>query len=77
MQLRDYPFERVRLACEKCERNGSYRKSALIARYGATIELPGMLGKLAADCPRQELNSVGMDPCGVIYPDLKRAFSRR
>ena len=71
------PFERVRLACEKCERSGSYRKSALVKQYGATIELPAMLGEIAADCPRRGLNSVGMDPCGVIYPDLKSAFSRR
>jgi hypothetical protein len=77
MLLRDYPFDRVRLACEKCERNGSYRKAALVKQYGATIELPAMLGEIAADCPRQGLNSVGMDPCGVIYPDLKSAFARR
>ena len=71
MKLRDYPFEHVRLACEKCARSGSYSKHGLVGRYGAGIELPDMLKEIALDCPRNsDLQSVAMDPCGVIYPDL-------
>lgn len=71
MRLRDYPFDLVRLACEKCGRKGSYSKHGLVERYGAGIELPDMLKEIAADCPRNnDLHAVAIDPCGVIYPDL-------
>ena len=33
IKLSEYPFDRVRLACEKCERHGGYRKSRLFRAY--------------------------------------------
>jgi hypothetical protein len=71
MQLHEYPFDRVRVACEKCERSGEYRKIRLTEMYGADIDLPALLDKIAIDCPRQGIQSVAMDPCGVQYPDLR------
>ncbi len=72
MRLSEYPFDLVRLACEKCDRTGSYRKSRLIERYGAEIQLPDLRLEIAADCPHSKgLQSAAMEPCGVIYPDLR------
>jgi hypothetical protein len=28
------PFEKVRLACNRCARRGQYRKATLLARFG-------------------------------------------
>lgn len=75
MKLHEYPLDRVRVACEKCERRGRYQKSVLAEQFGASIELPDLLTKIAADCPRQGIQSVAMDPCGVIYPDLRVTFT--
>jgi hypothetical protein len=77
MKLHEYPFDRVQVACEKCDRRGSYRKSALAERFGASIELPNLLKEIAGDCPRQDIQSVAMDPCGVTYSDLKVTFTVR
>ena len=32
-RLADYPFDIVRLACQKCPRKGQYRKATPIERY--------------------------------------------
>ncbi len=47
MQLHEYPFDRVRVACEKFERFGTYRKSVLAERFGASIELPNLLNEIS------------------------------
>ena len=33
-KLRDFPYDPVRLACERCDRKGQYRKATLIERFG-------------------------------------------
>ena len=70
MYLSEYPFDHVRLACEKCDRAGSYRKIGLLDRYG-DIRLPDLRLEIAADCPRNNgIQPAGLEQCGVIYPDL-------
>lgn len=58
----------VRLACDRCDRKGQYRKATLIAEYGEDVATPDLLHKIAK-CPRR--GAMG-DACGVYYADLKR-----
>jgi hypothetical protein len=64
-----YPGDVVEFACRKCERQGRYRKVSLVAIHGATIGLPDLCTRIAADCPRMR-DPLGNDPCGVHYPAL-------
>ena len=66
LQLSEYPTELVRLSCEKCGRDGRYRKQNLIERYEADIRLPD-LREETAQCERRELMH---DACMVRYIDL-------
>lgn len=75
MQLREYYFNRVQVTCAKCGRRGTYRKNTLVERFGGSIELPNLLKEIAADYPRQGLQSVAMDPCGALFPDLRASIS--
>jgi hypothetical protein len=67
--LANYPGDVVELACSKCERRGHYRKVSLVAIHGATIGLPDLRVRIAADCPRMR-DPIGNDPCGVHFPAL-------
>lgn len=61
-----FPFDPVRLACDKCGRAGQYRRATLLERFGPHASMPDVLVALAA-CPR---HADASDPCGVIYRDL-------
>jgi hypothetical protein len=65
--LRDSPLPMVRLACDRCERKGQYRRGTLIERYGLEVTMPD-LRHLIAQCPRREAPG---QACGVYYADLK------
>ena len=67
--MAEYPGAVVRLACSKCPRHGQYRKARLVAKHGAELPLPEMLGIIAADCPRMR-SVLETDRCGVHYLDL-------
>jgi hypothetical protein len=69
-RLADYPFDMVRLACEKCPRKGQYLKSSLIRRFGADQNIVELRLILAADCPKVVAGKTA-DLCGAIYPDLR------
>jgi hypothetical protein len=66
LQLHEYPTDLVRLSCEKCGRAGQYRKSNLIAHYGADIRLPD-LREMISLCER---HGQMHDACMVHYIDL-------
>jgi hypothetical protein len=51
LTLADYPTAMVRLACDRCDRRGQYRKDRLIAEHGADVVLPDLRHKFAAGCP--------------------------
>jgi hypothetical protein len=68
LTLADYPGEVVRLACDRCDRRGQYRRSTLVTLFGADASLPDVLNDLAR-CPNAKNAS---DPCGAHYPDLAR-----
>ena len=66
--LAEYPLDKVRLACTKCERRGLYSKATLIEHFGADANMVDLRLKLAAGCPKIAANQI-MDLCGVYYPD--------
>jgi hypothetical protein len=59
--IAEFPFDPVRIECQRCGRAGSYRKAGLIERFGADAAGPDVLVELAA-CDRRK--SFG-DPCGA------------
>ncbi|MCA6303680.1 MAG: hypothetical protein IM628_02515 [Phenylobacterium sp.] len=61
-----YPHDPVRVACDRCGRQGRYRRSTLVGRFGADASMPDVLIRIAA-CPRHGSAS---DPCGAHFPDL-------
>ena len=64
--LQDYPFKTVRLACWRCEWQGRYGKSKLVAEHGPNADMLD-LRQLLAKCeawPRPGAS------CGAYYPDL-------
>jgi hypothetical protein len=66
LQLREYPDDLVRLSCEKCGRAGQYRKSNLIAHYGADIRLPDLREEIAKCWRLSQMH----DACMERYVDL-------
>jgi len=65
--LRDWRFPMVRLACDRCERKGQYRRETLIEKYGLEVRMPD-LRHLIAQCPR---HGTPGQACGVYYADLR------
>lgn len=72
-RLSEYPFVVLRLRCDACERQGSFRTVRLAAKWGSEISLGKLLFKLSADCAwRREKHSYRTgDGCHVYYPDLR------
>lgn len=68
MKLTHYPSDTVSLACRKCDREGQYRRAALIKRYGANTKLPDLLLEIAR-CPKAGSMT---DGCGVYFVQLAR-----
>jgi len=64
--LNAFPFKMVRLACKRCDRKGQYTKANLIEEYGAGIQLPTLLSKIAKCDQHNKLDSA----CGVYYVGL-------
>ena len=66
--LGDFPYDPVRIECERCGRAGRYRPAGLIERFGADAKGPDVLMELAA-CERRKNFS---QPCGAPFTDLAR-----
>ena len=62
-RLADYPFDMIRLACEKRPRKGQYLKSSLMRRFGPDQNMVALRLILAADCPKVIANKTA-DLCG-------------
>ena len=56
----------VRLACDRCDRKGQYRRDTLIEKFGLEVTMPD-LRHLIARCPR---HNVPGQACGVYYSEL-------
>jgi hypothetical protein len=40
LTLSEHPGATVQIVCEKCDRQGQYRKATLIDKYGGDVALP-------------------------------------
>lgn len=72
-RLSEYPYVRVRIACEACQRRGSYRLARLAAKYGPEILLDTLIELLSADCALRRIGRTrgGHDMhCKARFPDL-------
>ena len=72
--ITDHPTNPIEIDCQKCGRNGHYRKAALIEKYGNDTRLPDLLALIAGDCELR--NKLGNQGCGALYPALSRAQKR-
>jgi hypothetical protein len=72
LTLAEYPGEIVRLACDRCGRQGQYRRATLARVFKETTTLPDILAAMAY-CPNARNAS---DPCGAHYPDLSEERRR-
>lgn len=74
LALSTYPFDQVRIRCDLCGRAGRYNRGRLIARFGAQMSMPELLGRMTADCP--ERRALFSGSCQAIYPDLAMRNAR-
>ena len=77
--LLTYPYVRVRVACDYCNRKGGYRLARLAEKFGANIPLYELLKRLAhPTCGHRPENqrkgkrwSNGERKCLAYFPDLE------
>ena len=62
LTIADHPTDPIVIVCQKCDRNGRYRKATLIEKYGDDTVLPDLLAMLASDCEFR--NKLGNQGCG-------------
>jgi hypothetical protein len=68
--LSDVRSERLRLACDKCGRDGRYQVAGLIEKYGADVKLPDLRLSIA-QCPKADaVHHIG-DYCRVRWMGLE------
>jgi hypothetical protein len=63
----------LRVACDKCGRDGCYGLSRLIERRGRDAKLIDWLDELTADCPKKQARNMN-DPCGARCPQLPKVL---
>ena len=68
LTITNHPTDPIAIDCQKCGRNGRYRKATLIEIYGRDTVLPDLLAMLASDCEFR--NKLGNQGCGALYPAL-------
>jgi hypothetical protein len=71
LTLARYRAARLRIACDRCQRQGEYSTARLIDRHGPDYRLPDLLADLTADCPGRQRFDVPR--CDAIFPDLAKA----
>ena len=63
----------LRVACDKCGRNGTYRLAGLIDKRGGNAKVIDWLDELTADCPKKTARNMN-DPCGAKCPQLPKVL---
>ena len=63
----------LRVACEKCGRDGSYRLIGLIEVRGRDAKVIDWLDELTDACPKKLARKLN-DPCGARCRDLARVL---
>jgi hypothetical protein len=65
----------VRLYCPECHRFAQFGRAGLLARFGAEIAMPDLLGRLRP-CGRRSVE-ISRQPCQLAYWDCMSALRRR
>jgi len=63
----------LRVACDKCGRDGCYGLNRLIERRGRDAKLIDWLDEITADCPKKSSHNMN-DQCAARCPDLPRVL---
>ena len=66
-------LDMLRVACDNCNRAGSYRVARLIEQHGRDAKIVDWLDKIATDCPKRAMVSWN-DRCRVKCPDLPKVL---
>jgi hypothetical protein len=66
LTLANYPGDVIRVACDRCDRRGRYRRPSLVEQFGAGAALPNVHCGLA----NWQRARNASDPNGAHYPDL-------
>jgi hypothetical protein len=66
-------LDMLRVACDKCGRDGCYGLGRLIEKRGRDAKLIDWLDELTAECPKKIALNMN-DPCGARCRDLARVL---
>jgi hypothetical protein len=66
-------LDMLRVACDKCGRDGCYGLGRLIEKRGRDAKLLDWLDELTAECPKKLAHNMN-DPCGARCRDLARVL---
>jgi hypothetical protein len=61
----------LRVACDKCGRDGCYGLNRLIEHRGRNAKLIDWLDEIIADCAKKRAGNMN-DPCRARFPDLPK-----
>jgi hypothetical protein len=66
-------LDMLRVACDKCGRDGCYGLHRLIEKRGREAKLIDWLDELTAECPKKIAHNMN-DPCGARCRDLAKVL---
>jgi hypothetical protein len=66
-------LDMLRVACEKCGRDGCYGLNRLIERRGRDAKLIDWLDEITVDCAKKRAANMN-DPCGARCPQLPKVL---
>ena len=65
-----YPSDTITVRCDQCGREGRYRRTTLLERFGSEMAMPDILSALTEDCGKND--ALSTDRCKAIYGELAR-----
>ena len=65
-----YPTETITVLCSECSREGRYKRTTLLDRFGPDKPMPDILNAITAGCGKNE--ALSTDRCKAIYGELAR-----
>jgi hypothetical protein len=67
---RTYPTDTITVRCDKCRREGRYRRDNLADRFGPDMAMPDILNAITEDCGKNA--PLSTDRCKAVYAELAR-----
>jgi hypothetical protein len=66
--LSDMPQAVLGVTCDLCQRRAQFDVEALKAQHAGDVKMPELLGRLVANCPRQQQKTFSVyDRCRAVY----------